>query len=242
MPKIPIDYSKGLIYMIKHKDDVNNEYIYVGSTTNFIQRKYAHKTSCNNPKSKEYNFKEYIYIRENGGWNDFIMLLVEKFPCNDNNELRKREDDLMVEYTNRLNKNRASRSVEEWCEDNKEYFKEVKRKYYENHKEHIKKYRENHKEHIKEVRQKWNEDNKETIKEVNKKYYENHKEVRQKWNEDNKETIKEVSKKYYENHKETIKEKIEKKITCECGSIIRHDSMSKHKKSIKHLNYLELSS
>ena len=228
--------------MIKHKDDVNNENIYIGSTTNFIQRKYTHKTSCNNPKSKEHNLKKYIYIRENGGWENWIVLEIEKFPCNDNNELRKREDDLMVEYTNRLNDRRASRSKKEYERDNKEHIKKYYEIYNENHKEDNKIYYENNKEHIKEVHKIYYENNKEHIKEESKIYRENHKEEKKIYRENNKEHIKEVKKTYRENNKETIKENSGRKITCECGSIIRHAYMYIHKKSIKHLNYLELSS
>lgn len=42
-------------------------------------------------------------------------------------------------------------------------------------------------------------------------------------------------KKYYEKNKEKIREKI----TCECGSIFRKDGISKHKKSDKHIKFME---
>ena len=48
MPRLPTDYSKSIIYKLVHKDDVNNEIIYVGSTTKFTIRKYDHKKNCNN--------------------------------------------------------------------------------------------------------------------------------------------------------------------------------------------------
>ena len=50
MPRLVSDYSKGLIYKIHHED--KEELIYIGSTTNFTNRKYTHKSSCNNEKSK----------------------------------------------------------------------------------------------------------------------------------------------------------------------------------------------
>jgi len=43
MPKQKIDYSKGLIYKLVCRD-VTVKDAYVGSTTNFDQRKGGHKT------------------------------------------------------------------------------------------------------------------------------------------------------------------------------------------------------
>ena len=49
MPKTEIDYSNTIIYKIVCKDQ-NIKDIYVGHTTNFVQRKHAHKQNCNNNK------------------------------------------------------------------------------------------------------------------------------------------------------------------------------------------------
>jgi len=148
------DYSKGLIYLIKHKDDINNENCYFGSTTNFKARKSLHKHDCNNEKSKSYNTEKYKYIRANGGWINFIMLEIEKFSCKSKNQLTKREDDVMSEYKIRLNTNRACRSQKEYQENQKEEIAEQRKEHYQNHKEEYqekhKKYYENHKEEIAE--------------------------------------------------------------------------------------------
>ena len=61
MPRLPIDYSKAFIYKICCKDK-NIEECYIGSSTNFVNRKNQHKNSCNNINNKEYNQKKiYIY-------------------------------------------------------------------------------------------------------------------------------------------------------------------------------------
>jgi predicted GIY-YIG superfamily endonuclease len=91
MPKINIDYSKTVIYKIVCNDE-NVNYIYVGSTTNFTKRKCDHKNRCNNINGKEYNHKKYVHIRENGGWENFKMIEVEKYPCNDKREAEAREE------------------------------------------------------------------------------------------------------------------------------------------------------
>jgi predicted GIY-YIG superfamily endonuclease len=90
MPKHNIDYSKTIMYKIVSKD-LNNNYIYVGSTTNFMKRKYEHKASCFNENNKNHNYKVYKMIRENGGWDEFEMIEIEKYPCNDSNESAARE-------------------------------------------------------------------------------------------------------------------------------------------------------
>jgi predicted GIY-YIG superfamily endonuclease len=65
MQKAEIDYSNTLFYKIFCKD-VSITDLYIGHTTNFVQRKSAHKQSCVNPKSANHNFKLYTVIRENG--------------------------------------------------------------------------------------------------------------------------------------------------------------------------------
>jgi len=65
------DYS---FYMIVGKDDTNLKYI--GSTKDFYYIMCIHKSYCNNPKSKKYNFKVYKTIRDNGGWDNFNKILM----------------------------------------------------------------------------------------------------------------------------------------------------------------------
>ena len=49
MPKVEIDYSNTIIYKITCNDSTVTDK-YVGHTTNFVQRKYAHKDGCTNEK------------------------------------------------------------------------------------------------------------------------------------------------------------------------------------------------
>ena len=69
MPKVPIDYSQTCIYKLVHFDDINDENIYIGHTTNMVQRRHGHRTACCSSKHKEYNKYKYQYIRENGAGN-----------------------------------------------------------------------------------------------------------------------------------------------------------------------------
>jgi hypothetical protein len=97
MPKITseIDYSNTIIYKITCKDTSIQE-LYVGHTTNFVQRKRAHKQSCVNPKSPNHNCKLYSTIRENGGWKNWIMDIVHFFNCNNQCEARTVEQEYFV--------------------------------------------------------------------------------------------------------------------------------------------------
>ena len=72
MSKICIDYSNTIIYKLTCKN-ISCDELYVGYTTNFIQRKYLHKQSCNNETSSNYNMNLYKIIRENGGWDNWNM-------------------------------------------------------------------------------------------------------------------------------------------------------------------------
>ena len=77
MPKTPVDYSKTVIYKIEHIDD--ESLVYVGHTTNWDKRKYEHKNRSKNEKGFSFNCKLYKMIRENGGWDVFKMIEVEKY-------------------------------------------------------------------------------------------------------------------------------------------------------------------
>lgn len=76
------DYTKGKIY----KMIVGGE-IYVGSTcTTLVKRKYQHKiASKRSPNTKVY--KKCIEI----GWNNVDIVLIERFSCNNKDDLHKKE-------------------------------------------------------------------------------------------------------------------------------------------------------
>jgi len=143
MPRLPIDYSKTLIYKLVQKDDFNNENIYIGSTTNFTRRKNEHKQACINSNSNDYNTVKSKYIRNNGGWENWLMLELEKYPCNDKNEAKVRERYWIEFFKSNLNTNIPSRQRDEY----------------------IKKYRQNNKEKIKESGKIYRKNNEQTIKE-----------------------------------------------------------------------------
>jgi hypothetical protein len=90
MPRKEINYENTIIYKLAC-NDLSVKDVYVGHTTDFTNRKRAHKKSCIYPNMKNYNFKVYQIIRENGHWDNWSMIEIEKYPCHDNNEARARE-------------------------------------------------------------------------------------------------------------------------------------------------------
>ena len=58
------------------------------------------------------------------------------------------------------------------------------------------------------------------------------------YRDSHKEQIYERNKIYTELHKKEINERHKIKVTCECGAVIRHDYMTVHKMSIKHLDFI----
>ena len=143
MPKINIDYSKTVIYKIVCNDE-NVDYLYIGSTTNFTKRKACHKSCCNNINSIKHNQKKYVKIRENGGWENFKMIEVEKYSCNDKREAEKREEELRKELKANINIRRCYLSEEQ----KRQFKKEIDKNYRENNKNKIqvqkKEYDKNH--------------------------------------------------------------------------------------------------
>lgn len=153
MPRTPIDYSKSCIYKICCKDTSITD-IYVGSTTCMRRRKSSHKTACNNENNKHYHYNVYQFIRDNGGWDNWDMVLVEKVNVNDGDELGKEERKWIEQLNAILNKNIPTRT-------RKEYYKE---------------YRENNKDKLKEYYKEYSENNKKEILEYQKQHYKNNKE------------------------------------------------------------------
>jgi hypothetical protein len=170
MPRNEIDYSKTIIYKIVCNDLTVTD-CYVGSTTDFKTRKAVHKNVCNNESSKSYNLKIYKMIRDNGGWDNWVMLQIELYPCKDSNEAHARERYWYENMNAKLNTHVPNRTRDEWRdehkEDVKEYAKEYNAKYYDDNKkemkEEMKEYYIQNKDRIKDRKKEYYIQNKEKI-------------------------------------------------------------------------------
>ena len=134
MPKKEIDYSKGLIYVIVCKDSSITD-LYVGSTTNFIKRKRHHIQACKYKNDKHYKYKVYESIRSNGGWDNWAMIKIEKYPWADKNELTARERYFYELLRANLNSRYPQRTKKENIEATKESKIEYDKLYREQNRE-----------------------------------------------------------------------------------------------------------
>jgi hypothetical protein len=100
---------------------LDNKYIYIGSTTNFKKRIAEHKSNCNTPNSKKFNYKLYKTIREHNGFENFIFDIIESINTDDKLIVLKREQELMIKYNSNLNNNRSFISDEDKKQYQKQY-------------------------------------------------------------------------------------------------------------------------
>ena len=122
MPRLPMDYERTIIYKIVC-NDLKIKECYVGATTEFTKRKNSHKHRYNEINE----IKVYQFIRTNGGWDNWTMVMVEQYPCKSKLESDKRERHWIETLKAELNNNIAGRTKQEYYEDNKiETLKNIK--------------------------------------------------------------------------------------------------------------------
>jgi len=145
MPLKKINYSNTIFYRIVC-NDLNITDCYIGHTTNFISRKRNHKQCCNNEKLNAYNFHLYKLIRENGGWDNWSMIMIEQINCKDYNEAIQIERNFIEKYKSNLNSNNPCKLIKEETindsvdkstikniiEENINIIKEYNKEYYNN--------------------------------------------------------------------------------------------------------------
>jgi hypothetical protein len=106
------------IYKLIKKGAVNDDMVYIGSTNNFSKRQHTHKVNTNNECDKlRYNSKVYKYIRENGGFDEWEMLVIDEIevPLKKCEERSRCEQDYIKKYDaiNKLNTFKAFRTEED---------------------------------------------------------------------------------------------------------------------------------
>ena len=198
------NYQEGKIYKIYNT--INDE-IYIGSTTQKLcermaQHRSKHRNEC--PVALVYKaFNEH-------GVENFFIELVEKCPCNDKDELRKKEGEYIRALKPVLNKNIAGRTKQDYEVEHKEAIAKRKKEYRERD---IQRYSQKQKEYY--------NSNTEAIKQRHKEFRNN-----------NIEYEKQRHKKYYE---EVSKQSFE----CECGCVVKRGCLSRHRKTKKHIELMK---
>ena len=197
MPKQP-KYSESSIYKLCCKDPTIKD-IYVGSTTNFRQRKGQHKHSCTIQSNRSHNCRVYKFIRENGGWGNWDMIEIEKYNATDKRDLEQREREHIENLGATLNLFIPTRTDREYYDVNKEHIIEKSRKYSAN------------KDTIKEKEKAYRAKNRDLLVERSKQYYAKNKETllakQRQYNQKNKERISVRSKMYREKNSVTLRAK-----------------------------------
>ena len=169
------DYQNAKIYKLWSPEGPE---VYIGSTTVLLcKRKAEHKTKKN--CSSKILFEKYEEV---------IIELIEYFPCNNKEELNKKEGEY-IRMTDCINKRIAGRTEKEYREENSD-----------KKKEYDKKYKEQNRDKILEQKKEYYEENPEYFKEKNKKY-----------REQNKDKINQYAKEYREQNRDLIKEKAREK-------------------------------
>jgi hypothetical protein len=184
-------------------------------------------------------------IRDNGGWDNFKMTEIEKYSCNDNREVERRENELMKELKASMNTNNSfstdgetKERIKEYYQKNKERIKDYIDKKKEIRKEQSKEYRDKNKEKLKERKKEYYENNKEKILKNSKEYYESNIEKQKiysdQYREKNKEEINKKKREYYERTKEKNKETLK----CDCGCEVSNKNLKRHENTKKHIDLM----
>ena len=133
------DYSKTSIYKIVCTDP-NVKECYVGSTCNLSRRKTRHKNDCYYKDSKCFNYPVYKFIRENGGFENWTVIQLHEFSCENKQEKDKVEREWIEKIKPELNGNVPAKTKEEYKKYHNEYAKKWQKtdKYKLYHEEYVK--------------------------------------------------------------------------------------------------------
>ena len=214
MPSRNINYENVVIYKIVC-NDLNITDVYIGNTTDFTRRKQRHKNICSNENDKHHQLKVYQTIRNNGGWDNWNMIEIEKYPCNDGNSARARERYWYDELKAKLNTQVPNRTSKEYYDETYESQKDKKKQYRKLNDDKIKQYRKEHAEEKIEYNKLYRQANIETLREKRK--------IHNKINADK------------------IKEKQRVQVECKvCHITMNSCCMSNHKRTLKHQSALNI--
>ena len=145
MPRVPIDYSQTHFYKIVCRNtDIKD--CYVGHTTDFTKRKNRHKSDCCNQKSKHHNVPLYQFIRDNGNWDNWQMILIDTLHCENSLDALNKEREYIEELQAKLNNRKPFRTEDDfnqWWNDNKDKIYQRMKEYDKENEGRLKQYRKN---------------------------------------------------------------------------------------------------
>lgn len=130
-------------YMIHHKntdkvqiyDETIREH-YIGSTRNPDKRFGEHKHNCNKPDRDRYNLKVYQHIRDNGGFGEWQISILETHTVT-KKDASIHERWLIELYESNLNTQVPSRTAKEYYSSRRDEIIEQQRAYRTSNRDHI---------------------------------------------------------------------------------------------------------
>lgn len=246
------DFSKGKIYKITNLTSDDPCDCYVGSTCDLLCRRWAvHKAFW---KRNDYPNRLLYQQFSEVGIDNFRIVLIENYPCNDINELKAREEFHRSQINAKYNSIRAFVTEEDIQAQKKQYYEKNKhitcekaKEYRKLNKDKIavrhKNYYEANKETLLQRNHEYHEQHKEQIREQQKEYYQLNREKRLAQSNEryqqHKMHIIQQHKEYRQNNKEIIKAKRSVSYNCECGGKYRQGDKAKHFKTQIHLDLLQ---
>jgi hypothetical protein len=199
----PVEKLNYTFYKFIHISKDLSELCYVGSTANMVSRRANHKSNCNNANSKLHNTLLYRTMRENGGFNNFKMIILGTAEQVTKREAQAIEEEYRIKEKANLNSFRCYTTEEQKAEQ----LTECDKKYRQNNKAKITQYRQEHKDETKQYYQ----DHKKEFTEKARQYYQEHKaeiaEKARQYYQDNKAELAKYQKQYRQANKELINER-----------------------------------
>jgi len=213
--------------------------VYIGSTCQpTVARRLAkHVVNYNEHKKGKCGYTTSFRIIERG---DYNIYLIENFPCDNKDELTKREGELIKQMKNDetvVNRNIPGRTNAEYRIDNADKISVRHKQYYQQNADKIKQRYQQNADKILMQRKQYRRQNAEKISEQKKQHY-----------QQNAEKICEQQKQYYQQNADKIceqKKQYDKgesrkiKTTCECGSTYRKRDKVRHECTTKHIKFIE---
>lgn len=196
------NYTNSKIYVICC--NITGE-TYYGSTTSSLgdrlsRHKYCHKLY----KIGEYPYVSAFDILDRG---DYVINLVEQYPCKSKRELEMRE---RYHITNNkcINKNIPTRAKKEYYKDNQQQILQKKRDRY---KQDPDKFRQ-------------------SCRESYVRHSEKRKQEMQKWRNDNQQKHRQNARDWYKNNKDRVLARQKEEVLCVCGEYLQRRYLTKHRK------------
>jgi hypothetical protein len=127
------NYKNGKVYKIV---DVNEEMVYIGSTT----RQLGHRMAGHRSDFKRNQYCSSSILFNKYGVENCKILLLENYPCNNKEELNSKEGEY-IKTLNCINKQISGQTKKEYYEKNKEKILNNFKEYREINKERIKEHK-----------------------------------------------------------------------------------------------------